>query len=115
MLLLLPAVMWLFFNATVNRHTHFLADGIVITHAHPFAATQSGLDTSQMHHHTKRELLLLSFFSVLTTTILMLLFLKPFLFALPQIIRIHNKHPEPVREYFQVNNYHAPPSPRSIS
>jgi len=112
MLLLLPAVMWLFFNATVNRHTHYLSDGNVIIHAHPFA--ESGLGTSQLHRHTKRELLLLSFFSELATTILLLLFLKPFLLALPQILRVRNNHPEPAREYYQVKNYHAPPFPRSI-
>ncbi len=108
-LLLLPAVLWLFINTTVNSHIHILADGYVITHSHPFVEKQANSIPSKTHHHTKKELLLLSLFSGLVFSIISLLIIRPFLCAFPQLLRIRVAHQEPTRNHFQVHHYHAPP------
>ena len=110
-LLMLPAVVWLFYNTTVNRHIHVFADGYVISHSHPFAKGQADTDPSRTHSHTEKELLLLSLFSDSVVPIITLLFLIPFIQTYPQTIRIQVNHHEPIRKYFQVHNYHAPPFP----
>jgi hypothetical protein len=110
-LLLLPAVVWLFFNTTVNRHIHILSNGYVISHSHPFVKKQADSNPSKMHQHTEKELLLLSLFSDPVVVIISLLILRSFIQAFPQISRFRFTHQEPIRKYFQVHNYHAPPFP----
>ncbi|MEN8227778.1 MAG: hypothetical protein ABFS38_06445 [Bacteroidota bacterium] len=110
-LLLLPAMMWLFFNTTVNRHIHVLSDGYVITHSHPFAKNQTDSVPSTSHQHTEKELLLFSLFSEIVFSLISLLILRAFLHTYPQILRFRFTHLEPARKYFQVHHYHAPPCP----
>ena len=111
LLLLLPAVVWLFYNTTVNRHIHICADGFVISHSHPFTKGQADSDPSRTHQHTDKELMLLSLFSDPVATIIFLFFLLPFIQAYPRNISFQDTSQEPVRKYFQVHNYHAPPFP----
>lgn len=108
-LLLLPALMWLFFNTTYNRHIHVLADGYVITHSHPFAKSQTASNPLQTHKHSKKEILLFGLFCEIVFTVLTLLVLRPFLRAHPQILRFQFTHRVPIRKNFQVHHYHAPP------
>lgn len=108
-LLLLPVVVWLFFNTTANRHIHVLSDGFVISHSHPFVKNQADSKDSNPHQHTRKELMLLSLFSGLVFSILSLLVLKPKLHNHPQLLRIRVTHQEPEKKYFQVHHYHAPP------
>ena len=61
-LLVSPAIMLLFFNATSNKHKHILANGRVIEHAHPFKSDNSPTPF-QNHKHSPFELTLLSFLS----------------------------------------------------
>jgi len=110
-LLMLPAVVWLFYNTTVNRHIHVFADGYVISHSHPFAKGQASTDPSHTHQHTEKELLLLSLFSDSVAPVIFLFFLIPFIQAYPRTISFQVTSQEPVRKYFQVHNYHAPPFP----
>ena len=109
-LILLPAVVWLFFNTTVNRHIHVLSDGYVISHSHPIAKTQAGSNPLNTHQHTKKEVLLLSLFSGFVFSIISLLVVRPFLHTYPQIVRFRYGHYEPARKYFCVYHYHAPPT-----
>ena len=110
-LLLLPAVMWLFFNTAVNRHIHILSDGFVISHSHPFANKLSDSSPLQTHQHTEKELLLLGIFSAVVFSFITLLILRSYLQIYPQKFKIRLIHREPVRKYFQVHHYHAPPLP----
>ena len=110
-LLLLPAVMWLFLNASVNRHIHVLPEGCIISHAHPYERTPSGSIPSETHDHTKTELFLLSLVSNPASLVTILFFLGLFFNIFYRILKINYNHPEPVMEYYRLNNYHAPPLP----
>ena len=61
-LLMIPVIMLLFFNASNNKHSHILADGQIINHAHPFKSDNS-TTPFQNHKHTSFELIFLSFLS----------------------------------------------------
>ena len=62
-LLLMPAVVWLFVNATVNRHSHLLAGGYIISHAHPFPKVPLDSGPDKSHQHSEKELFFLSLIS----------------------------------------------------
>ena len=108
-LLLLPAVIWLFLNASVNRHIHLLSSGCIISHAHPYEKTPSDPIPFAKHDHTKTELFLLSLISNPVLWVTILFFSGLFLTFFYRIVKINSNHPEPAREYYRVNNYHAPP------
>lgn len=114
LLLMLPAVCWLFFNTTANRHIHVMSGGYVISHAHPFhkdyqdAFPLNGQEFPS-HQHTKKELLLLSLFSELLFSIITLVILRPLIYASPQIRCFRMTRRAPSREHYQVHHYHAPP------
>jgi hypothetical protein len=110
-LLMLPAVVWLFYNTTVNRHVHVLADGSVILHSHPFDKHPTGSDPLNTHHHSNKELMLLSLFNDSLISVIIFLILRPFLRVCFQFKIFSLHHGEPARQYFQVHHYHAPPFP----
>jgi hypothetical protein len=109
LLLFLPAVIWLFVNATVNRHNHSLSEDYIISHAHPYDKSPSGANPAGSHDHNEAELFLISLISdpAATATIIFLLLL--FLIAGYQLLKIHSHLPVMVKELYQVRNYHAPP------
>jgi hypothetical protein len=109
-LLLTPAVAWLFINATVNRHSHLLLDGYIISHAHPYDKTPAEPGPLASHHHSGKELFLLSLISdpAATTTILFILILV--LLAIMELLRYFYHISTPIRSHYQVRNYHAPPA-----
>ncbi len=53
-LLLLPVYFYIAQNSLLNRHTHFYANGIVVTHSHPLDHEQ-GKPINQ-HHHSSTEI-----------------------------------------------------------
>ncbi len=61
---LLIAFLFQVANKAVYTHTHVLANGIVITHAHPYNKTDSPGPVSN-HTHTKNEYVQLAFISLL--------------------------------------------------
>jgi len=109
LLALLPTVMWLFFNANTFRHIHMVADGYVITHAHPFKEIPSNPGPDETHQHSRKEFMLLSLISNITTVLLLLFFTKSSLNTNPQLVRFRTNYPEPTRKYYQVYHYHGPP------
>ena len=111
LLALLPAMLWLFLNTTLNRHSHVLADGYIITHSHPFKKNQDSSSPLDNHKHTTRELLLFGLFSEIIFSIVTFLFLEPRFQELPQVLRVRMTHPMPVKKLFYVYHYHAPPHP----
>jgi hypothetical protein len=108
-LLLLPAVMWLFFNASVNRHFHITTEGIMIVHAHPFAKTDADQFPVPSHRHNSRELMLLSLFSEVVCSILILFLAGQLLAQVPLIMRFRRRQDEPPKQFYHVYLYHAPP------
>lgn len=111
LLALLPAMLWLFLNSTLNRHIHVLADGYIITHSHPFKKSQDGTSPLENHKHSKQELLLLALFCEIVFYVLTFLFLKPRMQKRPQVRTIRQFRPLPVKELYYVHHYHAPPVP----
>jgi hypothetical protein len=110
-LIILPAVVWLFTNSVVNRHVHVLSEGYIVTHAHPFAKQQTDSKDPNPHQHNKNELFLLNLFDTYIYSSISVLVLKSFLNACPQLLRFRVSHQVPVRKHFQVYHYHAPPFP----
>ena len=53
-LLFLPVYFYIAQNSLLNRHTHFYANGIVITHSHPIEHKE-GKPINQ-HNHSKTEI-----------------------------------------------------------
>lgn len=56
----LIAVFAILVNNAVFEHTHILADGRVVEHAHPFNSAGKNSGSQPNHHHTSQEFLLLS-------------------------------------------------------
>ena len=56
-LLLIPAMLWLFFNASANWHYHKLPTGEVVKHSHPFSPSPNNNTPSpfQGHEHSAQE------------------------------------------------------------
>jgi hypothetical protein len=108
-LLIIPAVAWLFINATVNRHNHYLSDGYIISHAHPYDKTPAEPKPVQSHHHSGKELFLLSLVSDPATTITIIFILVLVLMAVMELFRYLDRVTTPIRSHYQVRNYHAPP------
>ncbi len=72
--ILLPAILFLMWNSIVNLHSHHLANGVVISHAHPY----NKLPDTQQHNHNNKEFFFLQqitsflfcFFTVLVIIVL---------------------------------------------
>ena len=109
LLFLLPAVLWLFINATVNKHNHFLSEGYIISHAHPYDKTPSNPDPLDPHHHNGLELFLLSLVSDPLTTTSIVFLLVFFLLAVMLTCKHRYDIIVPIQRLYQVRNYHAPP------
>jgi len=109
LLFLLPAVLWLFINATVNKHNHYLSGGYIISHAHPYDKTPSNPDPLSSHHHNGLELFLLSLVSDPMTTTSIVFLLVLFLLAIMLMFKPTHEVMVPVRNLYQVRNYRAPP------
>jgi len=62
-LLVLPAYFLLLENSIRNKHTHVLANGLVVTHSHPLQKNEPGKPFNQ-HGHSKREIHFFQLFSV---------------------------------------------------
>ena len=69
-LILLPALSWLFFNSVYYRHLHVTHSGITISHAHPYNNTEDCSDSPfASHSHTDKEFLL---YDIISNTILLI-------------------------------------------
>ncbi len=110
LVILMPAVLWLFVNATINRHNHYLAEGYAITHAHPYDKTPSNPTPLGSHQHNGTELFLLSLVSDSAATTVIIFLLVLFLLAVMQLINFRDNITIPFRVLYQIRNYHAPPA-----
>ena len=55
-------------NREIFIHTHLLADGSIIVHAHPYDKSKDS-ESHQTHHHTRVELFLLDNLNILFLTL----------------------------------------------
>jgi hypothetical protein len=44
-------------NGVVFRHAHRLADGTIVSHAHPYIPIDTGNEPYQPNHHTQQEII----------------------------------------------------------
>ncbi len=107
-LLFLPALIWLFTNATINSHTHILHNGIKVSHAHPYDKNKSEPYQYPGHNHTKDELILLDLIGhpLIILTFAAVTFVSSYgskILSLPCTVQSF------IREHHYVLNYHAPP------
>ncbi|MCE4563719.1 hypothetical protein INQ51_05305 [Maribellus sp. CM-23] len=58
--LMLPVYLYIVNSSIQNKHTHFYANGMVVTHSHPLHAEKG--ETANHHGHSKTEI---CFFSTL--------------------------------------------------
>ena len=109
LLLLLPAVMWLFTNALINKHFHYLSDGQVVSHAHPYNKTTDQGTPIRSHEHTKTQLIFLSIISksdvVIAGFVILCLLATGIYFK-----NILIPSEAAVKTYYQVHHYHGPPA-----
>ncbi len=109
LILLLPAVMWLYTNALINTHYHYLSDGQIISHAHPYdKATDQGTPFKS-HQHTKAQLIFLSLIDKTDVVIAGFLIIGLLITSIPKrkVFTFSEIH---VKVYYLVFNYHAPPA-----
>lgn len=80
LIILLPAISWLFFNSVYYRHLHKISSGIVISHAHPFSNTDCANSPFSGHNHSENEYILYDVLSNSIIPILVGLFFGALLF-----------------------------------
>ena len=61
-ILVLPVYFVIIQNSILNKHTHFYANGLVITHSHPLDKNSD--DPINSHDHTKTEICLFSLLNI---------------------------------------------------
>ncbi len=110
LILALPAVMWLFINASINIHIHQLSDGTCISHSHPYNKNAANKEPFAAHQHSKKQYQLLQIMS-LPDTVTIAVFLLGFSL---QIVCKHLKF-SPItiktkNEYYGVLTYRGPPA-----
>lgn len=65
---MMGAICTLIANREIFIHTHVLADGSIIVHAHPYDKSKDS-ESHQTHHHTYIELFLLDNLNILFLTL----------------------------------------------
>ena len=58
--IVIPAVIFLYFNQAANWHYHITEDGFIVEHAHPFANNMIPGTPFQDHEHSDAEYLFLA-------------------------------------------------------
>ena len=113
-IILLPAICWLFTNATIFQHSHILDTGETITHAHPYSADKNPTTPFQSHSHSKTSILLLSTISnpaVILGLIISILGIDLFRTASIRFVFIERLIQ---RQFFQLHNSRGPPNKQFI-
>ena len=106
--LFLVVVVCFLTNATLNQHYHKLSSGLVIKHAHPFNKESTG-QPFQEHRHSSSDLILLDQASHIFFRIYLFIIFFITLFATHEIINSRIVLPYRNRDFYFLNNYHAPP------
>jgi hypothetical protein len=112
LLILLPALSWLFFNSIYYRHLHQLSTGIIISHSHPLEkATKETSDSPfASHNHSEEEFFL---YDTISNTILyfLLAFFGSLLFILFIAKELKNQFllGDYTQDTFLLQHYRGPP------
>jgi hypothetical protein len=112
LLILLPALSWLFFNSIYYRHLHQLSTGIIISHSHPFEKTTKETSDSPFasHNHSEEEFFL---YDTISNTILyfLLAFFGSLLFILFIVKELKNQFllGDYTQDTFLLQPYRGPP------
>jgi hypothetical protein len=109
LILLFPALSWLFINNSINGHSHRLKSGYIIYHAHPYKKDNTGKSPFQSHNHSNRELFLLDLISNILFILAMPFFLST-VQKLSREIKIYYRHTSPCLDTYTSQNYRGPPS-----
>ena len=109
LILLIPALCWVFYNHAANWHFHILPNGMIVEHAHPYDKHANPDSPFHNHNHTKSELLYLDIITHVLVVIVAAFFLS-------QIFRAFTQLSIPLRplvripaDYGQVKDSRAPP------
>jgi len=55
---ILPAYFLILANSTLNKHSHSLTNGNVISHSHPFKTNKNSKSQGSNHNHSKTEFII---------------------------------------------------------
>lgn len=66
--MMIPTILYLYYNRSANWHFHILSDGRVVEHAHPFQNNQIPGTPFQEHHHSDLAFSILAQLSNITAT-----------------------------------------------
>jgi hypothetical protein len=83
-IVLLPAFVWLMYNNAANWHLHQLSSGWIISHAHPFDASDGADNKFPAHTHNSAQLLVLNEISDLLTLAIVVVALSVLLIKVHQ-------------------------------
>lgn len=108
-MLLLPAICWLFVNAAINQHSHILISGEVITHAHPYSADKNPASPYQSHNHSNTSYFFLSTISNPATVFAAIIAILSIELFKAAIIRFGIIEKSIQKTFFYVNNSRGPP------
>jgi len=110
LILALPAVMWLFINASINIHIHQLSDGTYISHSHPYNKNAANKGSGAAHQHSKKQYQLLQMMSLPDTVSI-----TAFLICFSMLLECKHLKLSPVTiktksEFYGILTYRGPPS-----
>lgn len=109
LIIIIPAICWLFINSFINGHYHKLNNGEIVYHCHPFTHNKNNTSPFEDHRHTESE----CFFLAQISNPLVILFL--FLILIGQFITLcidiilYRYSYHVMKSFFYDNNYRAPP------
>ncbi|MDP4184259.1 MAG: hypothetical protein Q8862_03740 [Bacteroidota bacterium] len=108
-IILLPAVCWLFTNALVFQHSHILANGEIITHAHPYTPDKNNHTPFQSHKHSAKAFFILGQLSSPSTLLVIFTAALSLFLAKLYTISINYSCNIPRKDYSYYGIYRAPP------
>lgn len=107
--ILLPAILYLYYNTAANGHYHKLSDGEIVCHSHPYQHQTSKDSPFENHHHADFE------YSVLAQISNPFVISSVFLVLLGLFIVCYKKFEYPsdiiftASKYYLLNVYRGPP------
>ena len=112
LLIVLPAVCWLFFNSIYYRHLHQESTGFYISHAHPYDIMGEKESESSIpnHEHSESEYFIINLFSnSILTKIIIFFAVCGVIISQAGNLFFPIKQGEIQKSYYFVNSSRAPP------
>ena len=105
----LPAVLWLFTNASVNMHVHRLSDGTYISHSHPYNKQNPVRGIATGHHHSEKQYQLLQVMSIPATIVVLTIVFFFYLQLEHSGLKFNVIKLKAKREHYGILSYRGPP------